>query len=63
MTAITGTPQRLYLMQLSTASVPLGEGRFMLNVLDPSVTNENCGTCRECVDVCPAVALDHRASA
>ncbi|MCC7374086.1 MAG: Coenzyme F420 hydrogenase/dehydrogenase, beta subunit C-terminal domain [Verrucomicrobiales bacterium] len=26
----------------------------------PSVTNENCGTCRECVDVCPAVALDHR---
>lgn len=43
MTAITGTPQRLYLMQLSTASVPLGEGRFMqmVNVCYLVETSDN----------------------
>src|SRR5262245_24464533 len=29
MTAKTATPQRLYLLQLSAASVPLGDGRTM----------------------------------
>lgn len=26
----------------------------------PVVADENCGTCRECLEVCPAIALDHR---